>query len=79
MKVEDCIVAVERRRLGGCIDLAFVFVRTYALPIGILTLTFAVPCCLLTWLLAEVQQLLGVARLQHPRRMLPSCLMVAAC
>ena len=56
MKVEDCIVAVERRSLGGCIDLAFVFVRTYALPIGILTLTFAVPCCLLTWLLAEVQQ-----------------------
>ncbi len=56
MKVEDCIVAVERRTLGGCVDLAFIFVRTFMLPIAILTLTFAVPCCILAWWLAEAQQ-----------------------
>lgn len=53
MKVEDCIVTVERRSLGGCLDLAFVFARHFAGPISLLTACFAIPACLLTWLVAE--------------------------
>jgi hypothetical protein len=53
MKVEDCIVSVERRSVGGCIDLAFVFARQFFLPLSWLTLCFAVPSTLLAWLLGE--------------------------
>lgn len=53
MKVEDCIVTVERREVGGCIDLAFVFVRQFAWPLFKLTLCFAVPSVLLSWLMAS--------------------------
>lgn len=54
MKVEDCIVAVERRTVGGCLDLAFLFTRQFAVPICRLTLVFAVPGCLLVAGLASV-------------------------
>ncbi len=50
MKVEDVIVSVERRSLGGCIDLAFVFTRTFAGPILQLMLLFAVPSCVVVWM-----------------------------
>ncbi|MCA9048689.1 MAG: hypothetical protein KDA89_08170 [Planctomycetaceae bacterium] len=53
MKVEDCIVAVERRTVGGCIDLAFVFASRFALPVIRITLWFAVPCLLLVWLVGD--------------------------
>lgn len=53
MKVEDCIVTVERRTVGGCIDLAFVFARHFATPLIKLTLCFAVPSTLLVWLVAD--------------------------
>ena len=53
MKVEDCIVTVERRTLGGCLDLAFVFARQFAVPLFSLTLCFAVPCTFLTWAVAD--------------------------
>lgn len=46
MKVEDCIVVVERRSLGGCIDLAFVFAREFAGPLFRLWAICAVPSCL---------------------------------
>ncbi|APZ92192.1 hypothetical protein [Fuerstiella marisgermanici] len=49
MKVEDCIVTVERRTTGGCIDLALVFARQFARPLLNLTLCFAVPCTVLVW------------------------------
>ncbi len=52
MKVEDCIVSVERRSVGGCIDLALVFARQFALPLLTLTLCFAIPSTLLTWIVA---------------------------
>lgn len=51
MRVEDCIVSVERRTTGGCIDLAFVFARQFIVPLSILTLCFAVPSTLLVWLI----------------------------
>jgi hypothetical protein len=50
MRVEDCTVAVERRSIGGCIDLAIVFTRQHASPIIKLTLLFAIPSLVLTWL-----------------------------
>lgn len=53
MKVEDCIVAVERRSMGGCLDLAFVFAREFAGPLLKLWLIFALPSVGLVWLLTS--------------------------
>ena len=53
MKVEDCIVSVERRTVGGCIDLAFVFARQFARPLIGLTLCFAIPSTILVWLVGD--------------------------
>lgn len=53
MKVEDCIVTVERRSVGGCIDLAFVFARQFAWPLFGLTLCFAVPSTVFVWLVGD--------------------------
>ncbi|MFY9256569.1 MAG: hypothetical protein WAO83_24155 [Fuerstiella sp.] len=53
MKVEDCIVTVERRSIGGCIDLAFVFGRQFARPLLGLTFCFAVPSTLMTWFIGS--------------------------
>lgn len=54
MKVEDCIVSVERRTIGGCVDLAFVFVRHFLGPLYKLTALFAIPCTLLVWAYGRV-------------------------
>ena len=54
MKVEDCIVTVERRTTGGCLDLAFVFAREFCGPLFRLWLICAIPSCVLVWLLASV-------------------------
>lgn len=53
MKVEDCIVSVERRSMGGCLDLAFVFAREFAGPLLRLSLSFALPSIGLVWLLTS--------------------------
>lgn len=53
MRIEDCIVRVERRNGGGCLDLAIVFTQQFFKPIARLLFTFAVPCCALTWWLAD--------------------------
>lgn len=53
MKVEECIVTVERRSVGGCLDLAFVFAREFAGPLSRLWLICAVPSCGLVWLMAS--------------------------
>ncbi len=54
MKVEDCIVTVERRSLGGCLDLAFVFAREFSAPLCRLWLICAVPSCVFVWIIASV-------------------------
>jgi len=54
MKVEECIVSVERRSLGGCLDLAFVFAREFAGPLSRLWLICAVPACVLVWTISSV-------------------------
>jgi hypothetical protein len=54
MNVEDCIVTVERRSAGGCVDLAFVFTRHFAGPIYRLMLVFAIPNCLLVYGLTSI-------------------------
>lgn len=54
MKIEDCIVTVERRSLGSCLDLAFVFAREFCGPLFRLWLICAVPSCLLTWLISSM-------------------------
>ncbi len=53
MKVEDCIVTVERRSVGGCLDLAFVFAREFSGPITRLWLLCAIPSCGFSWMLAS--------------------------
>lgn len=53
MKIEDCIVRVERRSGGGCLDLAIVFAQQFAGSIVRLLITFAVPSCVLTWWVSE--------------------------
>ena len=53
MKVEDCIVSVERRTLGECLDLAIVFTREFAAPLFRIWLVCAVPACALVWLLTS--------------------------
>jgi hypothetical protein len=54
MKVEDCIVAVEPRSLGGCLDLAFVFSREFAVPLSRLWLLCALPSCMAVALLSSL-------------------------
>jgi hypothetical protein len=53
MRVEECIVSVERRTLGGCLDLAFVFAREFAGPLSRLWLICAVPSCIAVWLMVS--------------------------
>jgi len=53
MRIEDCIVAVERRTGGGCLDLAIVFTQQFIGPIFRLFVTFAVPSCAITWWLTS--------------------------
>ncbi|MEY2725520.1 MAG: hypothetical protein RLZZ458_1387 [Planctomycetota bacterium] len=53
MKVEDCIVSVERRTFGECLDLAIVFTREFAAPLLRIWLVCAIPSCALVWLLAS--------------------------
>jgi hypothetical protein len=49
MKVENCIVRVERRNAGECVDLSFVFMREFFSPILRLWLVCAVPACFFVW------------------------------
>ena len=53
MRVEDCIFNVERRSIGGCLDLAVTFARQFAIPILRLQLLFAIPSCWLVWYLSQ--------------------------
>ena len=53
MKVQDCIVDVRRRDMGGCVDLAFGFSRRFAAPIYGLLFLFAFPCLVVSWLFFE--------------------------
>lgn len=53
MRIEDCIVRVERRTGGGCLDLAIVFAQHFFRPVAKLLVTFAVPSCLLTWWISD--------------------------
>ncbi|MEQ9407857.1 MAG: hypothetical protein RIK87_09015 [Fuerstiella sp.] len=56
MRVEDCIVTVERRSAGGCIDLGLVFARQFAGPVLSVTLCFAVPSTILVWLTGSARR-----------------------
>lgn len=53
MKVEECIVSVERRSFGSCLDLAFVFAREFAGPLFRLWLLCAMPSCAIVWLIVS--------------------------
>ncbi|MCA9063517.1 MAG: hypothetical protein KDA96_10675 [Planctomycetaceae bacterium] len=53
MRIEDCIVTVERRDGGGCFDMAIAFLRQFLWPITRLTLCFAVPSCFIIWYIQQ--------------------------
>ena len=53
MRVEDCIVSIKKRSFGGCLDLGVTFVHHFAGPILRLTLVFAIPSLVLTWVILQ--------------------------
>ncbi|MBI1313219.1 hypothetical protein GC176_18155 [bacterium] len=56
MRLDGAIFAIEQRSVGGCIDLAAVFLREHFAGILRLLACFAVPSVLLTWwLIAELE------------------------
>lgn len=54
MKLDGTIFTIERRSIGGCIDMAVVFFREHFKPLMTLTLLFAVPCCVFNYWIAMV-------------------------
>ncbi len=56
MKLDAVIFAIEPRSVGGCIDLAVVFVREHLLSIFKLLIWFALPSVVLTWWLIAQQE-----------------------
>ena len=49
MKLDGAIFAIEQRSVGGCIDLAIVFLREHFFAVFRLLACFAVPSVALTW------------------------------
>ncbi len=49
MKLDGAIFAIEQRSVGGCIDLAIVFLREHFFAVLRLLACFAVPSVALTW------------------------------
>lgn len=52
MKLDGATIVIERRTVGGCIDLAICFYRQYAWPILSLNVVFALPVCALVYCLS---------------------------
>jgi len=56
MRLDGAIFSIEQRPVGGCIDLAVVFLREHFLAVLRLLACFAVPSVLLTWwLISEAE------------------------
>ena len=56
MRLDGAIFSIEQRPVGGCIDLAVVFLREHFAAVLKLLLCFAGPSVLLTWwLIAELE------------------------
>lgn len=56
MRLDGAIFSIEQRPVGGCIDLAVVFLREHFLAVLRLVACFAVPSVLLTWwLISELE------------------------
>lgn len=53
MKLDGAIFSIERRSVGGCVDLAIVFVREHFLSVLALLAVFAVPSVVGTWWLVS--------------------------
>ncbi|MFK7820806.1 MAG: hypothetical protein AB8G99_18955 [Planctomycetaceae bacterium] len=57
MQLDGASITIERRKITGCLDLAVVFVQQHFLPIARMTLSFAVPSCVISWLLMSQTEL----------------------
>ncbi len=56
MRLDGAIIAIEQRSVGGCIDMAVVFLREHLMAVFRLVLCFALPSVLLTWWLIAEQE-----------------------
>lgn len=56
MQLDGAIFAIQRRTVGGCIDLGIVFLREHFGGVLRLTCLFAIPVCVLTWWLVSRQE-----------------------
>lgn len=56
MRLDGAIFAIEQRTVGGCIDLATVFLRAHFLQVMQLVAVFAVPSVWLAWWLVDSQE-----------------------
>lgn len=56
MRIEEATIVIEPRSVGACLDLAVLFYRRHAREILKLTLVFALPSTLLSYLIADRAQ-----------------------
>lgn len=57
MKLDGATIPIERRSIGGCLDLAFSLYRSHLAKLSILTAIFALPTLALTFWMASVTEL----------------------
>jgi hypothetical protein len=57
MQLDGASITIERRKITGCLDLAVVFLQQHFAAIAKMTLGFAVPSCIASWLLMSQTEL----------------------
>lgn len=53
MQLDAAIMAIQKRSVGGCIDMGVVFLREHFVPVMTMTACLAVPFCSATWWLVS--------------------------
>mgnify|MGYP006272885325 CR=1 FL=1 len=53
MQLDAAIMAIQKRSVGGCIDMGVVFLREHFIPVITMTACLAVPFCSATWWLVS--------------------------
>jgi len=55
MQLDAAIMSIQKRTVGGCIDMGIIFLREHLKAVLSITACFAVPFCSLTWWLVSRQ------------------------
>ncbi len=53
MQLDAAIMSIQKRTVGGCIDMGIIFLREHLKDVMTMTACFAVPFCSLTWWLVS--------------------------